>query len=300
MTSDAKIGLLLGLVFIFIIAFVINGLPSFNKHKSNNELTQAMVSSQNNPPGITGDIGNSAIINRERAMIPPPSLNVPVQTGEGQQGNLPGSQATESAVVENTSNVPGAVQTREIQTAAQEVVAPPLADSGKPEVIDTTPSQASEFKTYTVASGDSLVTIAKKFYGSTAGNKKATLSKLFEANRKTLRSMDEIRVGQKLIIPSIQTSGQTASSQAGFLSEDLFRTVESIGQMHSVAQPSNKTTTESSGSLYVVREGDNLWRIAADKLGNGNRYAEIAKLNAGTIKDQDNLTAGTKLKIPSR
>ena len=28
MTSDAKIGLLLGLVFIFVIAFVINGLPS--------------------------------------------------------------------------------------------------------------------------------------------------------------------------------------------------------------------------------------------------------------------------------
>ena len=28
MTSDAKIGLLLGLIFIFVIAFVINGLPS--------------------------------------------------------------------------------------------------------------------------------------------------------------------------------------------------------------------------------------------------------------------------------
>ena len=31
MTSDAKIGLLLGLVFIFIIAFVINGLPRFRR-----------------------------------------------------------------------------------------------------------------------------------------------------------------------------------------------------------------------------------------------------------------------------
>ena len=29
MTSDAKIGLLLGLVFIFVIAFIINGLPNF-------------------------------------------------------------------------------------------------------------------------------------------------------------------------------------------------------------------------------------------------------------------------------
>ena len=39
MTSDAKIGLLLGLVFIFLIAFIINGLPSFNNNKDNNELT---------------------------------------------------------------------------------------------------------------------------------------------------------------------------------------------------------------------------------------------------------------------
>jgi len=43
MTSDAKIGLLLGLVFIFIIAFAINGLPRFRSNSS--ELTTNMVSS---------------------------------------------------------------------------------------------------------------------------------------------------------------------------------------------------------------------------------------------------------------
>ena len=44
MTSDAKIGLLLGLVFIFIIAFIINVLPNFHKHKDSNELTTNIVS----------------------------------------------------------------------------------------------------------------------------------------------------------------------------------------------------------------------------------------------------------------
>src|SRR4030042_6056577 len=55
MTSDAKIGLLLGLVFIFIIAFVINGLPRFQNagKKSNSELTIDMVNPQNNPIGDT-------------------------------------------------------------------------------------------------------------------------------------------------------------------------------------------------------------------------------------------------------
>ncbi len=43
MTSDAKIGLLLGLFFIFIIAFIINGLPNFRNEADNNELTTNMV-----------------------------------------------------------------------------------------------------------------------------------------------------------------------------------------------------------------------------------------------------------------
>ncbi|GAI90509.1 unnamed protein product, partial [marine sediment metagenome] len=51
MTSDAKIGLLLGLVFIFIIAFLINGLPSFNG-RNNSELTTNVVGLQNNPTGL--------------------------------------------------------------------------------------------------------------------------------------------------------------------------------------------------------------------------------------------------------
>ena len=52
MTSDAKIGLLLGLVFIFIIAFIINGLPRFRSNTNNNELTTNMVNSQNDSMGI--------------------------------------------------------------------------------------------------------------------------------------------------------------------------------------------------------------------------------------------------------
>ncbi len=52
MGSDAKIGLLLGLVFIFIIAFIINGLPKFRSGANNSELTTNMVSYTNEPPGI--------------------------------------------------------------------------------------------------------------------------------------------------------------------------------------------------------------------------------------------------------
>jgi len=43
MTSDAKIGLLLGLVFIFVIAFIINGLPNLKPQTSKGEVTTNMV-----------------------------------------------------------------------------------------------------------------------------------------------------------------------------------------------------------------------------------------------------------------
>ena len=60
MTSDAKIGLLLGLVFIFIIAFIINGLPSFKSEVDNNELTTTMVS-LNKQLGIGSGVSDSEV-----------------------------------------------------------------------------------------------------------------------------------------------------------------------------------------------------------------------------------------------
>jgi hypothetical protein len=50
MTRDVKIGLLLGLAFIFMIAFVINGLPSFRG--DSNELTKTLIDPPVRQPGI--------------------------------------------------------------------------------------------------------------------------------------------------------------------------------------------------------------------------------------------------------
>ena len=54
MTRDAKIGLLLGLAFIFVIAFIVNGLPSLrgDKNKDSNELTAGMANLPNRQVGI--------------------------------------------------------------------------------------------------------------------------------------------------------------------------------------------------------------------------------------------------------
>ena len=49
-----------------------------------------------------------------------------------------------------------------------------------------------------------------------------------------------------------------------------------------------------------MREGDSLWQIAAEQLGNGSRYTELAELNADILDDEDTVLVGMRLKLPAR
>ncbi|MDG9701652.1 LysM peptidoglycan-binding domain-containing protein [Streptomyces sp. DH37] len=51
-------------------------------------------------------------------------------------------------------------------------------------------------------------------------------------------------------------------------------------------------------TIYTVGRGDTLWSIAASRLGDGNRYREIAKLNG--LADADTISPGQELKLPPR
>ncbi len=268
MTSDAKIGLLLGLVFIFIIAFLINGLPSFNG-RNNSELTTNVVGLQNNPPGLAA---------REREAIN---------------------------------------RTNSIEKQSTEVLTPPMGDpnirfqtplSQNPAVVKkenpatlkesdkVKPSKPSLPKFYVVVDGDNLAVIAKKFYGDEEGNRTVNVTRIFQANRKLLGSPDEIYIGQKLIVPPLPASALDKSKTEKVFSASIFEKVKSIGQRY-LSSDGGKV---KQGKQYVVREGDSLWKIAAEQLGEGSRYTEIAKLNGDILDDEDTLSIGMRLKMPAR
>ena len=168
MTSDAKIGLLLGLAFIFIIAFIINGLPNFRENENNNELTTNMVSWQNKPPVIAAK--EREIINRRVVVEKSPPKTTPLSTDDE---NVRFKTALPKRPLVAKKNIPN-------KTAVP--------------------------KTYVVKQGDSLASIAQKFYGRDEGNKKINISRIFESNRGLLKSPDEIYVGQTLIIPPLSVS----------------------------------------------------------------------------------------------
>lgn len=77
-----------------------------------------------------------------------------------------------------------------------------MSQNGKPDFsnvqggVQSTEASMDGQQTYTVASGDTLSHIAKRFYG------KPHWQPIFDANRDQLDSPDRIRPGQVLRIPA--------------------------------------------------------------------------------------------------
>jgi nucleoid-associated protein YgaU len=276
MTRDVKIGLLLGLAFIFMIAFVINGLPSFRG--DGNELTKTMVDFPNGRPGIGANerevIDWTKSIEKQSFIVQNPPAGDP---------NI--------RFTKTLSDVPSSLQ----ETKIVKPVAPRPVDDKTTEVKRIETVKPALPKVYIVADNDNLALIAKKFYGDEEGNKRANIVRIFEANRNLLKTPDDIYVGQKLIIPPL--SSPAADESKGILSSSVFEKVKSIGREHlSLKKPEQA----KQGKSYTVRDGDSLWKIAADQLGDGSRYQEIAKLNADVLSDEDRLTIGMTLKLPPK
>jgi nucleoid-associated protein YgaU len=323
MTSDAKIGLLLGLVFIFIIAFIINGLPNFHKQKDSNELTTNIVSIQDSPAGI-GAKERQAISNYQS---PLPKRTVAVEeTAKSTETKSAVPAAPEQVAAKMVTAQPPAAESGSETSERSETARHPLSQSetaqtsAKPEPPNSS-AQPVSGKTYTVVAGDSLTGIAKKFYGVQEGAKIVNINKIYEANKETLTSPESIEVGQKLIIPQLADTAPAKSKLESILPASVFKKVDSIGQRHLVeadsktkaadAKAEPKTAakkpplanTEKTEQFrhYVVRANDNMWRIAAERLGDGNRYKEIAKLNADVLaKNNDRLSVGMSLKLPQK
>jgi len=302
MTSDAKIGLLLGLLFIFIIAFAINGLPRFRSNSS--ELTTNMVSSPDTLGIGSNERKAQEVFNWTEQVNQEPleEIQTPIEEKENVRFKmqLPEdiSVAKDTPVMEITDEVE-LILPEPARPILTEPVEPPAPEPITEEIIvvrKPEPVKPTSPKIYTVSDGDTLADVAKKFYGPKEGNKRTNVAKIFEANRQLLKSPDEISVGQKLLIPPLGFSETEKNTTESSFSSLIFEKVKSIGRK----KPSTDTNRSKQNRQYIVREGDNLWRIAAKELGDGSRYTEISKVNADILEDQNTLVVGMHLRIPAR
>ena len=287
MTSDAKIGVLLGLVFIFVIAFIINGLPSLREDKNNNELTINGLNNSSLGLAQNQRSAREAFKRIEQAERQTQTIQIPSRPSDELRFEMP--------IPDNLATGRQAEKTVEIKPPGHS--ASPSPAVAKDDGVRRTDSARPALpKVYVVCEDDNLAVIAKKFYGPEEGNRKINTDRIFQANRKVLKSPDEVYVGQKLIIPPLPASASDESKAGGTFSSAIFEKVKSIGRRH----PSNDSSRIKQSRVYIVQEDDNLWRIATKQLGDGSRYNEIVRLNADILEDEDFVPVGMRLKMPAR
>ncbi|MCZ7862104.1 5'-nucleotidase C-terminal domain-containing protein [Agrobacterium salinitolerans] len=62
--------------------------------------------------------------------------------------------------------------------------------------------------------------------------------------------------------------------------------------------PAAPATAQAAASKYVVEKGDSLWKIAAEKYGDGALWSRIAKAN--TLKQPNHIEIGEELELPAQ
>lgn len=134
-------------------------------------------------------------------------------------------------------------------------------------------AQQIKGKTYKVAQGDSLWSIAEKKYNS--GYNWVDIK---EANK--ISNPNMISAGQTLVLPDVKAKAPImAGSTKG-------------GQGAVVAQQSGKIV----GNSYTVVKGDNLWNISVRAYGDGFAWAKIARVNK--LSNPNLIHPGNKFIIP--
>ncbi len=161
----------------------------------------------------------------------------------------------------------------------------------------------SEPSFYTVEKGDTLRSIAKKIFGDPEQYRR--LMELNSLNRPIIFAGQTLRMPQNInsdIILHRVKQGDTLWKLAEkFLGHGpRYNEIMSLnGLTTDMIYPGQvlkiPADNETFMQTYTVKEGDTLWKIAQNFLGNGNRYTEIMSLNN---LQSGNLRIGQPLKIP--
>ncbi|MBN1457252.1 MAG: LysM peptidoglycan-binding domain-containing protein [Sedimentisphaerales bacterium] len=296
MTSDAKMGLLLGLVIVVVIAFLINGLPGLFNKSEEEPVKTSIVSYSANDAGLSDKakqaVNAISIIDEEPSLayVEPPYAEPIVQEIRSQSREIrsPGREIRFSAPLPVTSTV--ALSDSLFEPAAEPMLKTPVEEP-------TSIAQLPKTTTYTVQAGDSLGSISKKVYGEQLGNKLSSVNAIYKANTMVIDSPDNIRVGQELTIPSLSAPGSITPVEQSSEQPQAFKKVRSFADSN---LDSLKKALNHSMKVYIVQEGDSLWKIAEKQLGSGERYNEIIQANRDIISDKESISVGLRLKIPAK
>lgn len=113
------------------------------------------------------------------------------------------------------------------------------------------------------------------------------------ANTELAKATTELNNLKASILPQSQVLDGAASGGAAVTAAG-----DSSGSATGAAPTASRPVVAAAGE-YVIKDGDNLWNIAAEQLGKGIRYKEILAVNPG-LTEKKELVVGSKIKLPAK
>lgn len=151
------------------------------------------------------------------------------------------------------------------------------------------PTEASPpaLRTYKVRTNDTLIRIARRFYGS---GSERLWRRIYEANKQVLADPDRLAPGQELVIPGLCASPDPAPAPDGVRTVTAGELARMFGsQSDLVEAPSAPPTT------YTVREGDTFYSIAQKLYGEGRLGKLLHLRNKHLVPDPRRLRVGQRI-----
>ncbi|MSR45203.1 MAG: LysM peptidoglycan-binding domain-containing protein [Phycisphaerales bacterium] len=117
-----------------------------------------------------------------------------------------------------------------------------------------------------------------------------------------LAANTQIREVRPAMPISIQTIGTVNQTAIGGLPADQEQAGGDTIALPAGILPSNDRANAAVGvpaELYVLKEGETLYKLCQTRYGNGNLWKELADFNKGTISNPTKLRKGTTIRLPS-
>lgn len=94
---------------------------------------------------------------------------------------------------------------------------------------------------------------------------------------------------------TVKVTGEASSPEAAAKAALIAGNIAGVNQV----DVSGLTNINEEAILYVIQEGDTLWKVATTFYKNGARYTEIVDANKEVIIDADKIYPGQTIVIPN-
>ncbi|MCD4823062.1 MAG: LysM peptidoglycan-binding domain-containing protein [Phycisphaerae bacterium] len=291
MTREAKVGLLLGLVFIVAFGMILSEIQGVDDAHAQPEAA-AVVGTNYYQPNPLPQEELAMGPGQFRAVEPRYAKRKPAGRNEGIASagatSPGGTQRPDGFTPATIRHQP--TETRPADTSLDTIPTGHTPRDATPQISAVQPAPPRQ-RTYRVKANDSLYKIARVVYGQRNGH---LFNKIYEANRDRLDDASSIRVGQVLVIPPHGTAGMAGSATVAGRPA-----VRELG-LAGIAQHVSGRRQPVRRRVYVVQPGDNLTAIAR-KVYNDASSETIEKIfqaNRDKLRNKNNLPKGVKLRIP--